>query len=120
MSELCKLIWHALIALFRSRAALEAEILVLRHQLNVLRRKSPSRVLRPGPGSVCWALCAGPYYSERAENCQTGNGGALAGMSHLPVDNAAKSGFCRETLIAGDRSREQDQGPSLLNTRRMP
>jgi hypothetical protein len=37
-------IWCALIGLFRSRAALEAEILVLRHQLNVLRRKSPKRL----------------------------------------------------------------------------
>jgi len=33
-----------LIGLFQSRTALEAEILVLRHQLNVLRRKSPKRV----------------------------------------------------------------------------
>jgi hypothetical protein len=44
MSDLCRLIWCALIGLFRSRAALEAEILVLRHQLNVLLRKSPKRV----------------------------------------------------------------------------
>jgi transposase InsO family protein len=44
MSDLCGLIWCALIGLFRSRASLEAEILVLRHQLNVLRRKSPKRV----------------------------------------------------------------------------
>jgi hypothetical protein len=44
MSDLCRLIWCALIGAFRSRAALEAEILVLRHQLNVLRRKSPKRV----------------------------------------------------------------------------
>src|SRR5260221_13218409 len=44
MGDLCRLIWCALIGLFRSRAALEAEILVLRHQLNVLRRKSPKRV----------------------------------------------------------------------------
>jgi hypothetical protein len=29
--------------LFRSRAALQAEILILRHQLNVLRRRSPKR-----------------------------------------------------------------------------
>ena len=44
MSDLRRLIWCALIGLFRSRAALEAEVLVLRHQLNVLRRKSPKRV----------------------------------------------------------------------------
>jgi transposase InsO family protein len=44
MSDLCRLIWCALIGLFRSRASLEAEMLVLRHQLNVLRRKSPKRV----------------------------------------------------------------------------
>jgi len=29
---------------FRARAALQAENLVLRHQLNVLRRKSPKRL----------------------------------------------------------------------------
>jgi Integrase core domain len=44
MSDLCRLIWCALIGLFRPRAALEAENLVLRHQLNVLRRKSPKRL----------------------------------------------------------------------------
>jgi hypothetical protein len=44
MIDLCKLIWRAFVGLFRSRAALEAEILVLRHQLNVLRRKSPGRL----------------------------------------------------------------------------
>jgi transposase InsO family protein len=44
MSDIGRLIWCALIGLFRSRTALQAEILVLRHQLNVLRRKSPRRV----------------------------------------------------------------------------
>ena len=44
MSDLCRLIWSAVIGLFRSRAALQAEVLFLRHQLNVLRRKSPRRV----------------------------------------------------------------------------
>jgi hypothetical protein len=38
MGNFCRLIWCGLIGLFRSRAALEAEILMLRHQLNVLRR----------------------------------------------------------------------------------
>jgi hypothetical protein len=44
MGDFCRLIWCAVVGLFRSRAALQAEILVLRHQLNVLRRKAPKRV----------------------------------------------------------------------------
>jgi hypothetical protein len=36
--------WSAIVGLFRSRAALQAEILILRHQLNVLRSRSPRRV----------------------------------------------------------------------------
>jgi hypothetical protein len=43
MGDLLKLIWWAITELFRSRASLEAEILTLRHQLNVLRRNSPKR-----------------------------------------------------------------------------
>ena len=39
-----RLIWDALTGLVRSQAALQAEIIVLRHQLNVLRRKSPKRL----------------------------------------------------------------------------
>ena len=38
------LLWSALTRLFRSRVRLEAEILVLRQQINVLRRKSPKRL----------------------------------------------------------------------------
>jgi len=41
--DLCRLIWWALIGLLRSRAALGAEILVLRQQINVLRRNAPKR-----------------------------------------------------------------------------
>ena len=48
MGDLCKLIWYAFAGVFRSRASLEAEILVLRHQLNVLRRKSPERIAFSG------------------------------------------------------------------------
>src|SRR6187200_1864095 len=41
MREACGLVWLALVGLFRSRASLEAEILILRHQLNIQRRQSP-------------------------------------------------------------------------------
>src|SRR5258708_20491764 len=44
MRDVCSLIWLALIGLFRSRASLQAEILTLRHQLNVLRRRSPQQL----------------------------------------------------------------------------
>ena len=45
MGDLCRLIRCAVVGLFRSRAALQTEILILRHQLNVLRRKSPKRLV---------------------------------------------------------------------------
>ena len=44
MWDVCKLIGLLLIGLFRSRAALEAEILVLRQQIIVLRRTAPKRL----------------------------------------------------------------------------
>jgi hypothetical protein len=43
MIDVFILLWSALIGLLRSRAQLEAEILVLRQQINVLRRNSPKR-----------------------------------------------------------------------------
>jgi hypothetical protein len=45
MGDLGRLIWCLVAGLFRSRAALQAEVLVLRHQRNVLRRKSPERLV---------------------------------------------------------------------------
>src|SRR4029077_4931449 len=44
MVDVLVLLWSALTRLFRSRARLEAEILVLRQLINVLRRKSPKRL----------------------------------------------------------------------------
>src|SRR5215470_5268068 len=43
MSDLCRLVWWAIAGLIRSQAALQAEILILRRQLNVLRHRSPKR-----------------------------------------------------------------------------
>jgi hypothetical protein len=44
MIDVLVLLCSALTRLFRSRVRLEAEILVLRQQINVLRRKSPKRL----------------------------------------------------------------------------
>ena len=43
MRDLCRLIWWALVGRLRPRAAIEAENLVLRQQINVLRRTAPTR-----------------------------------------------------------------------------
>ena len=52
---LCKLIWWAVAGLFRSRTSLEAENLVLRHQLNVLRRRAPARIAFSGVDRMVFA-----------------------------------------------------------------
>ena len=43
MVEVLTLLWSALTSLLRSRVRLEAEILILQQQINVLRRNSPKR-----------------------------------------------------------------------------
>ena len=43
MREALSLIWMALVGLFRSRVSLAADILILRHQINILRRHLPRR-----------------------------------------------------------------------------
>jgi hypothetical protein len=58
MREVCSLIWLALVGAFRSQASLEAENMILRHQLNVLQRKSPKR---PTFGMLDRLIFAGLY-----------------------------------------------------------
>jgi hypothetical protein len=43
MLDFLRLFLHVLVAPFRTQAQLEAEITMLRHQLNVLQRRAPSR-----------------------------------------------------------------------------
>jgi hypothetical protein len=44
MGDLLKLIWPAVSGPLRSRVALQTEIVILRRQLNALRRRAPKRV----------------------------------------------------------------------------
>jgi hypothetical protein len=95
MSDLCSLIWCALIGLFRPRAALEAENLVLRHQLNVLRRKAPKRVAL---SSIDRLLLVGLYRlaprgAGRPEDYQAGDTDALAPCRLPSVLAGASSRF---------------------------
>jgi hypothetical protein len=44
MREAYSMVWSVLVSLVRSRVSLEAEILILRHQLNIQRRHLPKRL----------------------------------------------------------------------------
>ena len=43
MVDVFRLLAHILLGLFKSPARLQAEIVILRHQLNILRRGAPKR-----------------------------------------------------------------------------
>jgi hypothetical protein len=77
MRDLSCLVWCAVVDLFRSRVALQAEILVLRHQLNLLRRKSPRRVTLGNIERVVLNRALSPG-TGRIENHHSGNGDPLA------------------------------------------
>jgi hypothetical protein len=83
MNELCSLIWCGLIGFFRSRTSLEAEILVLRHQLNVLRRKSPKR---PTFGNIDRLIFAGLYSLAPAPSI-------MAPITAATAGKVCRSGF---------------------------
>ena len=80
MRDVCSLIWLALIGLFRSRASLQAEILTLRHQLNVLRRKSPQRLTFTSIDRLVFAglYRLAPWRAGRFEDRQAGDRDPLA------------------------------------------
>ena len=70
MLVLLRLVWCLVTGLFRSRAALQAEILVLLHQLNVLRRKSPKHLAFSNIDWLIfrWCLWFDAQRGQRIEN----------------------------------------------------
>ena len=75
MREGCSLVWSALVGLFRSRASLLAEILVLRHQLNIQRRHLPKRrtFSARGPPNLCCAVSIGANCHKCTGDCEAGD-----------------------------------------------
>src|SRR5215831_974198 len=80
MGDLLKLIWCFVIGLFRSRDVLEAEIVALRHQPNVLRRKAPKRLVFSNCDRFVFyvPLSACTRHSEHLGDRQAGDGHPLA------------------------------------------
>ena len=91
----CRLIWLLLIGLFRSRATLEAENLVLRQQIIVLRRTAPKRlgfnvvrpddIGRPLPTVSGCSICAG---DRQARDCRSVASGGVSSLLALEIEAA--------------------------------
>src|ERR1700731_2746422 len=86
MRDLVRVIVWIVADLFRSRAALEAEILTLRQQINVLRRTAPkeTNLQRLRPIDFCLPLSASPWRSRCAGDCQAGDRSQMASR-WLPI-----------------------------------
>ena len=79
MKDLFKLILGVLASLFKSRARLEAEILILRQQINVLRRRAPKRPdLNNTDRLISLALSLVSLRPWRDCDCQAGDDHSLA------------------------------------------
>jgi hypothetical protein len=86
MVDLCVLVWSVVAGLFRSRVALHAEILVLRHQINVLRRNSPKRLVLSNIDRLAftWLCDLAPSAQPRIDHCRPTGLGALAMQNAYP------------------------------------
>jgi hypothetical protein len=80
MREACSLVWSVLVLLFRSRASLEAEILILRHQLNIQRRHLPKRLVFSAIDRLIFVRLYRlvPKYHQGADDCEAGHRDPLA------------------------------------------
>jgi hypothetical protein len=81
MREAYSLVWSVLVLLFRSRVSLEAEILILRHQLNIQRRHLPKRLAFSAMDRLIFVgLCVsfGAKYHQGADDCEAGHRHPLA------------------------------------------
>jgi hypothetical protein len=82
MLDFLRLFVHVLAAPFRTQARLEAEITVLRHQLNVLRRQAPSRPRLTAADRLLlvWLCRLFPSLRGRHHDRPAGHGAALASV----------------------------------------
>jgi hypothetical protein len=79
MMGLFKLFRHVLASLFKSRAKLEAQNLILRQQVNVLRRQAPKRTHFHNTDWLlfCLTLSLVPFPPWHDCNCQPGDDRSL-------------------------------------------
>src|SRR3954453_5153437 len=115
MRDLLDLIRWMLVGLFRSRTSLRAENLALRHQLNVLYRRSPNRPVFRSP-DLHLLVSDRAAYSGCAHDCRAGNRCSLASRWLSPVlavEVSTRSGQAQgasRSSVNGARLHYIDQG----------
>ena len=74
------MVWSVLVSLLRSRVSLEAEILILRHQLNIQRRHQPKRLAFSAMDRLMFvgSYRLVPKYHQGADDCEAGYRDPLA------------------------------------------
>jgi hypothetical protein len=109
MTDLLRLILAVLASLFKSRAQLEAENLLLRQQIGVLRRRMPKASSDKIDRLVfCLALSRVPLDGRRPCHHQTGDDHSLAPVL---AQNVFGFGIGRPTIATGNSlSGEQSLG----------
>src|SRR6185312_8079003 len=78
MRDACSLVWSMLALLFRSRAPLQAEILILRHQLNTTASTEETGLQCHGSPDLCCLVSFGTRYPQRVDACEAGHRHPLA------------------------------------------
>jgi hypothetical protein len=90
------LVLHVLASPFRSRARLEAEVVFLRHQLNLLRRRLPGKPRLTPADRLLLALSPCAVAAERCGHHPTGYDRAMA-PSGVPLLLALEIAFTRRS-----------------------
>ena len=80
MIPFLSLLLHVVVSPFKTKARLEAEIILLQHQLNVLRRRVPStpKLAVADRLFFVWLYRLFPSVLERRHDCPTGNRDSMA------------------------------------------
>jgi hypothetical protein len=87
MMAFLSLVLHVVVSPFKTKSRLEAEIIMLRHQLNVLRRRVPLRAEVGGsrPTALCLALSLVSVGVERHRHCPARDDHPVASDGVPPV-----------------------------------
>ena len=108
------LLLHVLVSPFKTQARLEAEIVLLRHQLSVLRQRVPSRPKLTVADRLLFCLALSPVAvtDERSDDCPAGDRHPMA-SDGVPTVLALEVALSRRSAKDPRRDPAPDSGDEL-------